>query len=168
MRSFHVESGPPYFAKFTLNCHSLFQTWLPSSVHFAAAKRNRNRTTLQEHRTRHFVHGIDVIFAFILRWIRNNDKELIAANSVDGTVFEVTADHGTSILEMLMLSAFTNRNKSYLLALSCRLISLFSCVILLFVVLLSRVFSILMTVSHLLNNLFTIWRNSYIFNLTCS
>ena len=76
--------------------------------------------------------------------------------------------HGTSVLEMLMLSAFTNRNKSYLLALSCRLISLFSCVILLFVVLLSRVFSILMTVSHLLNNLFTIWRNSYIFNLTCS
>ena len=33
--------------------------------------------------------------------------------------------HCISILEMLMLRAFTNRNKSYLLALSCRLISCF-------------------------------------------
>ena len=80
--------------------------------------------------------------------------------------------HCISILEMLMLRAFTNRNKSYLLALSCRLISCFfffsPSVILLFVVLSSRVFSIFMTGSHLLNNLFNIWRNYYIFNLTCS
>lgn len=78
--------------------------------------------------------------------------------------------HCMSILEMLMLLAYINRNKSYLLALSCRLISFFFFFLVLFCCLwYCRLgYFPYSWLSHLLNNLFNIWRNDYIFNLTCS